>query len=112
MHHHHQRCIYISTKAVQAIFPSIPGPLTKLINISFEKGKFPRSLKTARVIALAITQGWKQIGICIATKNTLQVKSSCTGYFDVFETSLESKDMLALHKVGKSFHFSIMITTN
>ena len=43
---------YISTKAVQVIFPSILGPLTKLINMSFEKGKFPRSLKTARVIAL------------------------------------------------------------
>ena len=43
---------YISTKAVQAIFPSILGPITKLFNMSFEKGKFPRSLKTARVIAL------------------------------------------------------------
>ena len=43
---------YISTKAVQTIFPSILGPLTKLIKMSFEKGKFPRSLKTVRVIAL------------------------------------------------------------
>ena len=43
---------YISTKIVQAIFLSILGPLTKLINMSFEKGKFPRSLKTARVITL------------------------------------------------------------
>ena len=30
---------YISTKAVPAIFPSILGPLTKLINMSFEKRK-------------------------------------------------------------------------
>ena len=42
----------IPTMVVKFILPSIISPLTKLINLSFENGIFPSSLKRARVIVL------------------------------------------------------------
>ena len=42
----------IPTKVIKFILPSIIYPLTKLINLSFQHGIFPSSLKRARVIIL------------------------------------------------------------
>ena len=42
----------IPTRVVRAILPVILSPLTKIFNLSFEKGIFPESLKRVRVIAL------------------------------------------------------------
>ena len=37
---------------IRAILPAILSPLTKLVNLSFEKGIFPEYLKRAKVIVL------------------------------------------------------------
>ncbi|XP_065573830.1 uncharacterized protein LOC136035784 [Artemia franciscana] len=42
----------IPTRVIRAILPTILSPLTKLVNLSFEKGIFPESLKRAKVIVL------------------------------------------------------------
>ena len=42
----------ISTTGVKFIFPSIISPLTKPINLSYENGIFPSSLKPARETVL------------------------------------------------------------
>jgi len=42
----------IPTMAVKFILPSIISPLTKLVNLSFENGIFPSSLKRAKIIVL------------------------------------------------------------
>ena len=42
----------IPTRFIRAILPTILSPLNKLVNLSFEKGIFPVSLKRAEVIVL------------------------------------------------------------
>ena len=42
----------IPIRVIHAILPAILSPLTKLVNLSFEKGIFPESLKRAKVIVL------------------------------------------------------------
>ena len=52
----------ISTKVVKFILPSIISPLTRLVNLSFENGVFPSSLKRARVIVyIKVDQGMIQL---------------------------------------------------
>jgi len=42
----------IYTRVICAIMPAILSPLTKLVNLSFEKGILPESLKRAKVMVL------------------------------------------------------------
>ena len=42
----------IPTRVIRTILPAILSPLTKLVNLSFEKGIFPESLKRAKIIVL------------------------------------------------------------
>ena len=42
----------IPTRVILAILPAILSPLTKLVNLSIEKGIFPESLKRAKVLVL------------------------------------------------------------
>ena len=48
----------ISTKVVKFILPVIVSALTRLVNMSFEKGLFPSVLKRARVIILFQGGSW------------------------------------------------------
>ncbi|XP_065562565.1 uncharacterized protein LOC136028666 [Artemia franciscana] len=42
----------IPIRVIRAILPAILSPLTKLVNLSFEKGIFPESIKRAKVIVV------------------------------------------------------------
>ena len=42
----------IPTRVIRAILPAFLSPLIKLVNLSFEKGIFPESLKQAKVIVM------------------------------------------------------------